>query len=339
MQNDGTAPIQVVPDEILLKVLSLVYGKTLMCAVPQVCKKWREMCIKIKNVHLDFTFKWKKVPPEVLSGFRSNHGIGGCAAASTTREEWASGMCELFPRTTSITMVGRKHEVGVTHMMALSNKCRGLTHANFSYSGLADAEVIALVDKCHGLTHANFGACSKLTNTAVLALADKCPGLEHVVFCYCDNLTDAAVRALADKCRGLKHADFSHCYNLTDAAVVALADKCRGLKHTAFRTCRNLTNAAVIALADKCRGLVHVNFKDCWRLTRTALLAVIKGCVHLNYTEFPWGFHPDHVTDETVFAITYKRPGLEHADLSHCYNLTNAALLAYKQALVNARAT
>ena len=49
----GTSPIGMIPDELLLKVLSLLFGKTLMRSAPQVCKRWRKPCLKIKNVHLD----------------------------------------------------------------------------------------------------------------------------------------------------------------------------------------------------------------------------------------------------------------------------------------------
>lgn len=109
MEGAGTTTIEVLPDEILLKVLTLLFGMTLMRSVPQVCKRWRKLCPEIKDVHLDFGW-WvkKKVPLEVLAGWfqqqqkmngsGSGGGDGG-AAASAGGAGWASGMCELFPRT------------------------------------------------------------------------------------------------------------------------------------------------------------------------------------------------------------------------------------------------
>ena len=226
-------PISWVQDEVLCIILSLLDAKTLMIAVPQVCKFWRSMCQELDGVHLDFRWGWRKVPLEVFAGW---------LAPDEGRR--ASGMCALFPGTTSVAMRYRQ-EVEDAHLLALADKCRGLTHATFdACSNLTDAAVLELADKCRGLTHVRFKCCRKLTDAAVLELADKCRGMTHVDFGGCGNLTDAAVLELANKCRGLTHANFSCCYNLTDAAVLELADKCRGLTHANFGGCFNLTGAA-----------------------------------------------------------------------------------------------
>jgi hypothetical protein len=44
MEGAGTTTIAEMPDEILLKVLSLLFGMTLMRSAPQVCKRWRKLC-------------------------------------------------------------------------------------------------------------------------------------------------------------------------------------------------------------------------------------------------------------------------------------------------------
>ena len=224
-EEEEGPPISWVQDEVLCIILLLLDAKTLMIAVPQVCKFWRSMCQELDSVHLDFRW-WgeKKVPLEVVAGWRvlptlavagcANGGGGGSAEgdeaaaddAAPEEERWASGMCALFPHTTSVTMAYEQ--------------------------GVEDAHVHALADKCHkcrGLTHANFYDCDQLTDAAVLALADKCRGLTHANFRGCDNLTDAAVLELADKCRGLTHAEFYECRNLTDAAEAAIAKQHPGV--------------------------------------------------------------------------------------------------------------
>ena len=114
MEGAATITIEVLPDEILLIVLSLLDDKMLMSIVPQVSKRWRKLCPQINNVHLNFSWvgRGKKVPFEVLAGWfqqqqmQTVDGGGGGGAASAGREGWTSGMCEVFPRTTSITMGG-----------------------------------------------------------------------------------------------------------------------------------------------------------------------------------------------------------------------------------------
>ena len=169
MEAAGTTTIESIPDEILLIVLSLLFGKTLMIIVPQVCKRWRKLCPEIKNVHLDFGWWIWKVPVEVLAGWRlqlempliAGGGGGGSAAAAAAEEvgqqgegRWASGMCEVFPRTTSVTM-GRRHAVGGAHVMSLAGKCADLKHTDFEGCiSMTDAALLALADKCRGLEHA-----------------------------------------------------------------------------------------------------------------------------------------------------------------------------------------
>ena len=237
-------PISWVQDEVLCIILSLLDAKTLLIAVPQVCKFWRSMCKELDGVHLDFRW-WgeKKVPLQVVAGWRvlptlvavgsadcvgdvSAEGDEAAAGAGAQQEgRWASGMCALFPGTTSVTM-GRGQEVKDAHLLALADKCRGLTHADFQGCwNLTDAAVLELADKCRGLTHAAFAGCDQLTDAAVLAFADKCLGLTHANFWGCENLTDAAVLGLADKCRGLTHADFSWCGKLTDAATATVLEQ------------------------------------------------------------------------------------------------------------------
>ena len=71
-EGAGTAQIEVLPDEILLKVLSLLFGTTLMRSAPQVCKRWRKLCPEIKNVHLDFSLGKRRFLLKCLQG-------GGCS--------------------------------------------------------------------------------------------------------------------------------------------------------------------------------------------------------------------------------------------------------------------
>ena len=216
-----------IPPEVVLKVLSQLDGKTLLVSVPQVCKRWRTLCQDIRNVHLDFRWWGGNVPAEVLAGWRqapctvggAHAGNGGGSARSSAGGEGLNtGLCELFPRTASVIMKGG-HGVIDAHLMALADKCPGITYATFwNCSELNDAAVVALADKCREITHANFRGCYNLTDAAVIALADKCPRITHADFVHCTNLSDAAVIALADKCPGITHAYFHGCQDLTDTA-------------------------------------------------------------------------------------------------------------------------
>ena len=191
--NPNVQPIEWLPNEIMNIIFSNLNAKTLMVSIPQVCKRWRALCQDVENVHLDFSWwgeidglgflKDKRIPAKALSGWRktpflSGSAGGGSRSSMKAARCWKSGLCELFPRTTSVTMGGEYVE---------------------------DAHLIALAaDKfCTGITRACFGGGRNLTDAGVFALAHKstaCGGLTHVYFNECSNLTDAAARIV--RCAG-----------------------------------------------------------------------------------------------------------------------------------------
>lgn len=119
-----------------------------MVSVPQVCKQWRNMCRELKGVHLYFQF-WDAT---VLARWRLQRPLegsaGGGSAAPAGGEQQGdarvTGMCELFPRATAITMLAG-HDVEDVHVIALAkcHKCPGLKIVDFSCCwNLADAAVL-----------------------------------------------------------------------------------------------------------------------------------------------------------------------------------------------------
>ena len=171
-------------DKVLCIVFSNLDDNTFLVAIPQVCKLWWALCQDIQDVHLDFSWwgeknRWgilegKDVPVEVLAGWRqmpfvAGSGDGGSTDGCAEKEsDWKIGLCELFPRTASVTMGGEN---------------------------VQDAHLLALADKCPGITLADFYGCGKLTDAAVVAFADKCLGITHADFVGCFNQTEAAKEA------------------------------------------------------------------------------------------------------------------------------------------------
>ena len=147
--------IERLPNEVLHDILSRLDGKTLLVCIPQVCRRWRAVCQGIQGVHLVFSW-WRggvgTVPVEVLAGWKqtpfmlgAGSGGGSISSSMVNARCWKTGLCELFPRTTSVTMSGGNN-VEDAHMMALADKCPGITHADFGQcENLTDAAVVALL--------------------------------------------------------------------------------------------------------------------------------------------------------------------------------------------------
>lgn len=173
-------PIELVQDEVLCIIFSYLDAKTLIVSVPQVCKLWRAMCQDVQDVHLDLRWCKGGVPCEVLTGWPQTPFIlsGGGGGGSSPEEggRWKSGLCELFPGTTSVTLKWGVAED--SHIVALADSCPGIKYLNFGFCGkVTDAAVIALANKCPGITRANFYGSWNLSGAAALPLAYKCPGV------------------------------------------------------------------------------------------------------------------------------------------------------------------
>lgn len=235
------------PDEIVCVFISQLDAETLMFIIPQVCKRWRALCQDVRNVHLNFSGWQGAIPVQALAGSRQPpmmlDSISSDGSNSAKECGWKTGLCELFPHTTSVTMNGGRCPM---------RRC----------STVEDAHLTALAEKCPEIAHANFGLCTNLTNEAVIALANKCRGIKHANFHLCLGLTDVAVIELAKKCSTMTHVNFSGNLLLTDKAVVVLAANCPEMTSVSFNSCRNLTDTSLLALAHKCPKLTDANL--CW---------------------------------------------------------------------------
>jgi hypothetical protein len=49
--------VNVLPDELLQHIFSLVDPRTLLLVIPTVCVRWRDTCLVMPRAHLDLRFK------------------------------------------------------------------------------------------------------------------------------------------------------------------------------------------------------------------------------------------------------------------------------------------
>jgi hypothetical protein len=206
------------PSEVLVLLFSHIDSKTLLTAVPGVCKQWRAACPSVKNV--DFNFAWS---PD----FSLRRRLTAPVRPFPVPLSAIHGLSLLFKHVTSVTFC-KDNQVGDEHIIALANHSN-LTSINVQRcTTVTDAAVLVLAEQCIGLTSVNFGGCTKLTDASMVPLAQRCPALTSVNVAYCHTLSDAFVVALAQHARGLASFNAPH-LRLTDAALVALATKCHGL--------------------------------------------------------------------------------------------------------------
>ena len=352
--------IEQIPDEILQYfIFSVLDPKSLLFAVPQVCKKWRRACQQMKGVHLDLGswFGNKVTPVEVLAGWRQTPMMLGGAGGG-----WATGLCALFPCVTSVTLGSKvynhKYWIRDEHLVALAANYPRITHATIDCRYLLHDGVIAFADKNPGLTHVMLYQCNNLSDDTLIALGKKCRGITQIAFTNLDSppeLSAEAVSAFAGTCPGLTHADFNECSALTEAAPLALADKCSGLTHVDFSMIdeydrwdleqflgfpskcpglksitmtytRACDDAFLSELADKCRGLESADFQCCRKVTDVGLVALANNCPELEHALFGGC---ENVTGAALMVLADKCRGLKHVDFSCSKDVTDTLLLAF----------
>jgi len=241
------------PNDVWCIIFSHVDPKTLLTAVPQVCKQWRESCQELSDVALDFHWCLRQRPSNLHQAL-----AGTWQKDSVKKAGFVTGICKIFPRASKLIL-----------------------GPNVLQQNINDDFLLAIAHGCYGFTVANFFKCDQITNVAVIAMAERCPQIETVDFSYCRNLTDVAVVALAKGCPNITSATFANCYDLTDKSLVSLAEGCPGLKTVTFPFVSNLTDKAVVALAKGCPHIAEVNFKFCVNLTDAAVDALVEHCSEL----------------------------------------------------------
>jgi len=249
----GASPLQRVPSDVWCIVFSLLDPETLLTAVPQVCKQWRNACQDLTEVHLDFRWFPKQRPSNLLKAL-----LGTWQKDSVKASTFLTGLCNIFPFAASL-------KVG----------------PNIMRQHIDDAFVHTLARGCRGFKEANFYKCDHISNGAIVALAKGCPLITLVDFSYCRNLTDAAVIAFAKGCPQITSITFAHCYDLSDKALISIAEGCPRLTTVNVPYVSNLTDKAVITLAERCPLITKVNFKFCVYLTDAAMEALLKNCAGL----------------------------------------------------------
>ena len=348
------SPAERTPDELLEVIFLFLDPKSLMIAVPQVCKHWRRVCHGLKGVNLDFdwwvegTGNGTAKAPLCDRCTRYSLPVGG-------KVEVATKLCKdcLEDKLLCDTCCADSHEMMPYHTPSPIEErptsapadafagCCGYSPVNVPAGGGSAGTPMS----CRTLVRSS----SRIEDSHLFQLALYCPDLTRLDFGDCEGLTDFAVCFLAARCTFLTHVDFSFervhvdMEMLTDRALVVLATCCPKLVHVDFGFFDNLTDAAVIVLAQNCPDLVYVRFLNGnsrgWGLTDTSTVELAKKCPGMKTVEFgggqhisdsslmvaidrwdldgdfPWGF-VGYVTDRALLAYADRHPELTHLNLN-----------------------
>jgi hypothetical protein len=329
----AAAPMDTLPNELLLHVFTFVDPFCLLTSAPGVCRLWRRLCGDTPGLHLDLSC----IDEDRHIGQHNDDALG------------ARMMSELAQRWKQAVRVTLSDVLAIdTLVSAMASQCHKLTHFMSSEGVLiGDMGAVSLAMHCPRLVLVDLGRSSKLTDVGLVALAEKCmqlvsitmsradihdagvialakhcPLLATIRFPYCKQLTD--VGALAS-CTQLTDVDFGHCHFLADADVISLAKHCAKLTSVNFDSCTGLTDSAVIELAKHCPLLANVRFNECAALMDAGIVVLSTHCAQLRKISLAGCVL---LTSASVEAMITHCPLLVAVTLVRCVLLTDSAVVA-----------
>ena len=173
------------PDQPSADALTMVFrfldSKTLLIAVPAVCKRWQGLCAEL-------------MPPVNLD-------VGW----ATTGPEWApqnpltdAGLTALAGRFRIVqgAELHACHELTDGGIERLAAGCPNLNHLNLRGCTVTDVGIERLAAGCPKLNHLYLDNCTQVTDVGIERLAAGCPNLNHLNLRRCDQVTDARISDL-----------------------------------------------------------------------------------------------------------------------------------------------
>ena len=169
------------PSSILAKVFSEVDSRTLLVAIPAVCRGWRDICkYDLPPVHLDV--RWN-----ARDHYRGN----------AVTDVALNTMAQRFRRVDAIS-VPDCSGVPPEGFVALLTSCPGVTRIDFDNSENIHTPVLnAVAAQCPRLTFLNLNNTCRATDADLLAVGAGCPRLQHLELLKCSSITSAGLANFA----------------------------------------------------------------------------------------------------------------------------------------------
>jgi F-box/leucine-rich repeat protein 2/20 len=345
------ADVGALPDELVLHVFVHLDTKTLMTAVPGVCRRWRALYRDTPRVRVDLSFApvpLLSAPPvrhQTRSAPTSSIGLTEALArfkhvesvvAPFACDGVACIIASSCPRVSAVDFTSHSDpdvvyngitDVGV---VALAEHCPLLKYVDFRQGSQSDASLVALADHCSRLTSlavggafgVGFGGISIVGVRSIME--HRGPQLTAVCFNECANLNDEMVVAMAENCPRLILVSL-RASRTTDAGLIALAQHCSGLRSVDLSYCQDIADDGVVVLAQRCSHLTDINVCGCAELTDVAVATLATRCRHMIRID---AGGCSLLTDGALRALGKYCPQLKVVWLMMCNLLTDAGVAA-----------
>ncbi|KAK9096256.1 hypothetical protein Sjap_021753 [Stephania japonica] len=293
------------PMELLLRIVSLVDGRTVIVA-SGVCTGWREaICLGLTRLSLS----WCKKNMNNL-------------------------VLALAPKFTKLQVLSLRQTIPQLEdnaVESVANCCSELLDLDLSKSfKLTDRSLYALAHGCQRITKLNISGCTAFSDVALSYLSGFCRNLRSLNLCGCTKAaSDRALKAIAHNCNRLQYLNLGWCEFVGDAGVISLARWCPDIRELDLCGCSLITGAITRLMGATFCDLVAIaraplpQLRSQLRLEGGASEEVGRSQRGLQYC------------DDSIVALAEGCFYLRSLDLYQCHNITDRAMYS----LANRRMT
>eukprot|EP00276_Gloeochaete_wittrockiana_P016596 CAMPEP_0184338732 /NCGR_PEP_ID=MMETSP1089-20130417/7331_1 /TAXON_ID=38269 ORGANISM="Gloeochaete wittrockiana, Strain SAG46.84" /NCGR_SAMPLE_ID=MMETSP1089 /ASSEMBLY_ACC=CAM_ASM_000445 /LENGTH=355 /DNA_ID=CAMNT_0026665471 /DNA_START=210 /DNA_END=1274 /DNA_ORIENTATION=+ len=311
--DNGLPPVLLLPDPLMLEIISLLSPVPDWCRLSQVCRSWRrilnsnfsEMCHDIN-----------------LSCFRAVpiSRVVELVQCAPNLRSFSYGSRELLSRRSSSNAAWN------TVLEALARDCLHLTSLTLvDVCSLDDAVLTHLFQRLGPvLQQVSLSGMPLRSRHSLEAIGLFCPALEVLDLSECQGANDMAVSTIAKGCPHLRWLSLASCYSVSDSGVAVIAQWCSStMQHLDLNCCEKVTNKGILYLAQYMPNLVHLSLNACSKVNDHAVSCVAEKCKKLQHLDL--SFLPS-LSDASFYLILTKLPQLQHLSLTGCRLLSDVPL-------------
>lgn len=189
---------------LIFVALDQLDRKTLLGAIPAVCRRWREVCRLRMRVDISVAMHWDdavEIPAFVAAthAFVGRFDLVRAFALRMHMNVTEESMATVAAGCPSVTALDLSE---CDKVQAVLQQWHGprLSSLNLSHAGLTDAGLETIAARYPNLTELNLRGCWKLTDLGVEKIAAGCPRLTRLNLAGCRRVTDAGVEKIKAGC-------------------------------------------------------------------------------------------------------------------------------------------
>eukprot|EP00041_Stephanoeca_diplocostata_P020672 m.467227 g.467227 ORF g.467227 m.467227 type:complete len:989 (+) comp21635_c0_seq1:226-3192(+) len=351
------------PDHVVKNILGMLPTKCLLCVIPRVCTRFRNLVRKGNDCHLTFSWARRLLSDRILA----KHALP--AVSSIQSLSLVSCMrltdegCHIIAKTQSATLqyldLSHCNRVTDTGLRALT-VCRALVDMRLrECTGITTSGVRALTSKLRLLQYFDLTQMERkiydvVTADTIDALGSNCPQLRALHLGRCGAGVSAALATgtlAAAVGENLRVLDIRGC-SVFDDAILQVARHVKQLRRLYASGNPQLSMGAIRVLVDACpelrvldlggvagvdddslaaclhgktQPLEELSLSRCTALTDSGLGAVAARLAHLRYLNVSFS---DQITNAGLRAVASACPRLLALDASCCFLVTSAGIQA-----------